>query len=806
MLKIGLVTLWAKNYGSALQCYALKSEIEKNGYNCEVIGEGVYGLGKYKHYAKELTTILSIVMRHPSYIKKYLTVRNAIKYSANSLSQESDFLLNLFCESTLQPRRYSTEQLRMLAQDDAYKCFVAGSDQIWAGNRKMEDVFFLSFAPTEKRIAFAPSFGTEKIDDYNQRSFKREISKFSKLSAREESGQKIIRNLTGRDVPRIADPTFLKTTDEWAVFAKDSQAYKKIASQKYIFVHFLDKPNDIVLQCLKYLSDMTGHRIIGFAYPQDALCAVCQYQLIDGNPVDYVALIEHAEYVVTDSFHTTLFSVVFNTKFFTFVRQYRHESSQQTRITTLLKLFGYTDRLIQNIEEFKTELRAELHQCDAILERERTKARDYLNNAIGIASDETREAVSKDGTTKIMLANEKNCTGCLACLAACEKGAIRIEVTKAGYEIPKIDPDFCVSCRRCQSVCVVKNNDSIKWQDNPKEETNEKSAYVAYNNDENLRFKAASGGAFAALATGFLRDGGVVFGVRLYFEDGLPVIKHVPVENESELSYILQSKYVQSDASSAYRQIKILLENNKKVLFCGTSCQVDALYRYLEKNGSPHVANLFTIDLICHGVPGRKFFQDYIQMVEKKNKSKLNDFTFRLKDNLHKRILYQETWTMSPDRGKEENKFAPANKSSYYRLFLGEESYRNACYECKYASINKPADITIGDYFELAQDYPEIYSRLLQQSIWDINSLIIHTSQGKKLVRLAGELITTYNVDLKKVQASHKQLCKPSQHTMEREKILKIYSEKGFSGIDAYYRKRDMIMYLPIKLKRMVFR
>lgn len=790
MKRVGIVTYWEKNYGSALQCYALKSEIEKNGYVCEVMGESFPGLDKYKHYAKELGTIFLISIRHPSYLMKYIMLRKAVKYSANCLSEESDLRLNLFCESVLQPREYSYKHMKKLALDDKYKCFIAGSDQIWSGNQKMNNVFFLKFAPPKKRIAFAPSFGTENIDSFNIRSFRKEIRNFKKLSVREQRGQEIIKELTGLDVPRIADPTFLKTREEWTEFAKESP----LPDGKYILVHFLDEPNNTAIQCLRNLSAETGYRTLCFAYPHSVFQSVSNYQFVDGDPRDYVAAVEHAAFVLTDSFHTTLFSVIFRRRFFTFARQYRHSSSQQSRITTLLELVGYQERFVASEIDFIAAMVADLHSCEDILSKERNKAKQYLKEAIGDIAIAGEEPDDSKNLEEIRLADEATCTGCMACFGACGRDAIRIITTSKGYEVPQIDKERCVKCGRCQAVCGA-GETCVPIIAN---EIHSKRAYVAYNHTE-LRQKAASGGVFAALATAILKNGGVVFGVQLSFKNGNPIIEHVPIYQEKDLPVILQSKYVQSNASSSYRQIKQLLSESKKVLFCGTSCQVDGLYRFL---GSERHPNLFTVDLICHGVPGRKFFTDYIQTIEKKQKDKVEEFRFRLKDSGE--IFYQETITLSSDN---EKKIAiPFVKSPYYRLFLGEESYREACYRCQYASINKPADITLGDYFELKQIDPDLYYQLSEDEIEDINSVLVHTAQGDVLLEMAQSFITQFPTDLRKVQESHKQLCKPSQFTLERDKVMKIYTSKGFDGIDSYYKRRDCLMYLPIKMKQLLRR
>jgi len=787
--KIGLLTFWAKNYGSALQCYALKSEIENNGYNCEVIGQCFPGLDKYKHYAKELLSMMKITICHPSYLKKYIMMREAIKYSASSLSKESDLRLSLFCESVLQPRRYSYEHMKKLSSDSNYKCFIAGSDQIWAGNRKMEDIYFLKFAPSEKRIAYAPSFGTESIDDYNKRSFRREIRKFKKLSVREQSGQTIIKELTGMDVPRVADPTLLKTREEWSEFANPS----KFHDEKYVLVHFLDEPNDIALKCLWKLTRNTGYKTIGFAYPHSVFENLSGYQFADGDPRDYVAIIKNAEYILTDSFHTTLFSVIFGKKFFTFARQYRHNDSQQSRITTLLELVGCQERFIVTEGEFSKALAAPLYSCEDILKQERERAKDYLKKAIGNSEKENKAAF--ENATKVKLANEENCTGCMACVSVCGQDAIKSVITTKGYEVPQIDQERCINCGRCQIACGTVGKFKIRMSGRP----HPKAAYVAYNKTS-IRQKAASGGVFAALATAFLRNGGVVFGARLSFENGDPIIEHVPIFQEEDLPLILQSKYVQSDPSLAYRQIKQLLSESKKVLFCGTSCQVEGLYHYL---GNLCYPNLYTVDLICHGVPGRKFFTDYIRMIEKKYGAKVEEFRFRTKDNGE--IHYQEAITLSNDRGNKHLTFL-STKSSYYRLFLCEESYREACYNCKYASINKPADITLGDYFELERDDPDLYRRLKAVSVEAVNSVIVHTFEGERLLEMAQSLIVQFPAELSRIQLSHKQLCKPSEFTLERQKVMKIYEKRGFQGIDSYYKQRDLFMILPIRIKRLIQR
>ncbi len=156
------------------------------------------------------------------------------------------------------------------------------------------------------------------------------------------------------------------------------------------------------------------------------------------------------------------------------------------------------------------------------------------------------------------------------------------------------------SCGACKKVCAYQNgqvnNTPIK-------------CYAAVNKDKEELMKSASGGIFAAMATTILKDGGVVFGAALDFEDGHAHPHHIAVREESQLYRLQGSKYVQSVIENTYAEAKEELDLGKKVLFSGTPCQIAGLYGYLRKE----YENLITVDVICHGVPSAKMFDDFLQ-------------------------------------------------------------------------------------------------------------------------------------------------------------------------------------------------
>lgn len=140
----------------------------------------------------------------------------------------------------------------------------------------------------------------------------------------------------------------------------------------------------------------------------------------------------------------------------------------------------------------------------------------------------------------------------------------------------------------------------------------------------------------------------------------------------------------------------------------------------------------------------------------------------------------------------------PMRKSGYYRMFMSEDSYREACYQCPYASLDKPADLTIGDYFELKDDYPEMFVGEDAIDISEgISCIIVHTDKGHDLLREAQRYVWLKEVDINKVQKSHKQLQQPPDYSGRRDKYKKLYNEKGYPSIEKYFLMRNAIVFLP---------
>lgn len=301
----------------------------------------------------------------------------------------------------------------------------------------------------------------------------------------------------------------------------------------------------------------------------------------------------------------------------------------------------------------------------------------------------------------IRIENEKNCCGCSACSQICPHGCITMNEKSLGHMFPIVDITKCIDCGLCENVCPIQNDAFIN-------DYNQVS-YAAYAKDTNTLFEGSSGGMFGVISKRLIKQGYIVYGAAFNEELKLACTR---AETENDLKRLYKSKYLQSDLSSKFDEIKSYLCEGRKVLFVSTPCQVRALKLYINKEYD----NLFTIDFFCHGVPSQRFFDECLAAEEKIRKGKIISYEFRTKVRngvtphyFSELIESQETLTDF------------YYKSPFYAFFQKYINLRESCYECKFSSRNRASDITIGDFHDI-DNYIKGINRFNGVSMIVINS------------------------------------------------------------------------------------
>lgn len=392
-----------------------------------------------------------------------------------------------------------------------------------------------------------------------------------------------------------------------------------------------------------------------------------------------------------------------------------------------------------------------------------------------------------DTIETILAAGNQNCCGCGTCMRVCPTGAITMIPKELGCLYPQIDSQKCVGCAACVQSCAMLHR-AARTDVRP-------AAFAAMARDEQLLKKSASGGVFASLAGAILDQGGAVFGCSLEQRDGSLTPVHICVEHKQDLEKLQGSKYVQSDLDDAFLQVKQLLKTSRTVLFSGTPCQVDALKRFLRHTDT---TNLLTMDLVCHGVPSAKLFREYLGTF----RTPVDTFSFRDKASgwgLNGRYTYRM-------HGKSKEKVFSPGISSYYTYFLQAETYRESCYSCRYANMDRVGDITIGDYWGIEQEHPELLSA--NGGPCDIRKgislILVNTKKGEYLLNQFGRCLILTDSSPEAVSKWNHQLYAPSQHSAVRDMILRQYDTEGYTGIEKLFRKKLGIRWYIRKAKGLV--
>ncbi len=308
------------------------------------------------------------------------------------------------------------------------------------------------------------------------------------------------------------------------------------------------------------------------------------------------------------------------------------------------------------------------------------------------------------------------CSGCGACFAVCPVTAIEMKFDREGFKYPIVDSDKCIGCNLCSKTCPIENFD-FKHKD-----VSSQISTHAFKSFSDKRLDSSSGGVFYELSNEFLDSGGLVVGAA--FDQNFNLCHRI-IDNIDDIKPLMGSKYVQSDTYEVFKEIKEVITAGKKVLYFGLTCQIEGLIKYIGND-----SNLFTIDLICMGVPSPKIWTLYLDtFFERSNIEYVN-----YKD---KRLGWHKFSFVLKEKNKTE--FFQEGFDNYYMecMFKGY-TLRPSCYKCVFKCENKKSDLTIADCWGCEDYLPEIDDNK------GISMIISHSEKGENLLSFLknkGEII-----------------------------------------------------------------
>ncbi len=727
-MKIGIISVNnAHNFGTAMQALGLKKYLESLGHTVQIINY------RNKNIEKSY---------RPGHLLLGKTVKSKRKYFIKWLKEA--------CKKPYMPlRRYRFEkfskaqfnltepyttvkQLRNAKLQ--FDVIFTGSDQIWNSTitKGLDPAFFGDFVSKDTIIAsYGASIGNPEVPKRELPVFSEYFKKMDYISVREEKAKQFFSKLTDKEISIVCDPTFLPEREYFKSFVSKKSPY---GDKKYIYVHvhhYSAKGLEL-LRAAKELSKKTGLPIVHNL--QNAKFKNELAKTRSSGPIETLNAIAHAEYVVTQSFHLSVFSLIFKKNFITLKRDRNND-----RLENLFSKLGLCNHFIspdEPLPDFK-DIPIVFDDIHKKMDALRLQSAKFINTVLNGKKSERVGDYFTSG-------DKFTCYGCFACEDACPTEAITLKADSEGFYQPVINKALCISCGKCNRVCpynTKKRNEGFK-----------SVGYMAYTKDVFDSENSASGGMFPIFAKNIISKGGYVVGVK-YNKDNAAV--YSIVKTWTEAKDFCGSKYVEAKHNNIYKKTEKALNKGKPVLFTGTPCKIAGLKNYLGKEYD----NLILAEIICACSSSRKILKSYLEEKAKENDSAVKSISFRDKSKGWNKVAT----TLKFKNGKEESTSKRWN--IYYHCFVSAYLAKRSCFRCEFTGDNKIADITIGDFW----GYNKL-NKKLKADKKGVSALKISTAKGMKFLEEVKENLCLLEVELSDIYDNNHSW--PIKYTPEREEIF----------------------------------
>lgn len=746
-MKIGIVTFnSAHNYGAVLQAWALQEYLRSEGHDPSIINYRIFDIDKlyrlYKPRNPYKNATMNKLVHKAQDLKAYQRDKNKYK-KYRAFEHFINHTLN-----TTQPPAMNFAQLSKREFD--FDAMIAGSDQIWNGVfTKMNPGYFLGFGkPEVKRISYAASIGKDEISDVEALQFQKFIHNFDYISVREQKAKEQVLRFIDDEVEVVCDPTLLLPRSKYDEIKRDPKI-----DQEYIYVHnvHLVKVDERLNAMAEELSKRTGLPIV-HNRPDYSFKNECG-KFLDGGPEEFLGWIANARYVLANSFHATVFSMIYHKEFIT-IPHFQNPD----RMRFFLGELGIGNHLLGLPEELPADLKDLAIDYDKVEER-RNKMRERSVAFLKKALDGPRRTGEfAERKTYFDFPDPYRCYGCRACEEVCPTSAITMQGDKAGFIYPEINSEKCNECGDCVKVCIY---------DHPSLFNDEKAAkqtvYAAFNKDEKTRVESSSGGVFSALAETIIDNKGHVVGVK--FDENMQGA-YALADSKEECEAFRGAKYVTPDSKDMKPKVKEMLENGETVLYSGNPCEIAGLKSYLGKEYD----NLYTVDMFCTGFAAPEVTKQYLASLEEKYHSKIEsiefDSKFRGKTKGYMIVKFE-----SGEVFLQETK-----KNNYMNAYKNNNIQRPSCYTCEFMQGTKSvSDITLGRYKNAANYCPEM------NDMFGTSFVQVNTDKGMKLWNMAKDQVNYEESDMENLPGYYEK--KPIGLTMQRSQLMNRVGDEDINTV-----------------------
>jgi coenzyme F420-reducing hydrogenase beta subunit len=754
MLKIGILTLFHgnMNWGGVLQGYALKTLLSNTYKNAQVdllIYHDGYSVVYPSVWKQLLQYSPTDIVRQG--LKRF--VRQKTPSIAVRMKNRKQLFEDFTAQCTTNTKQYTKDSLISAARK--YDCLICGSDQIWNPNVARPGYFLETVTDECIKISYAASIARNDLSKHEREVMIPLIARFDAISVREKTAKTILERYLpfGKIVTETLDPVLMLPRSEWDKLVRDVPPDK----EKYALVFFFSESyayrKHIAAYCQAHSLRL---KFIPFAmqkYMKSDEQGTCD-RLYDVGPREFVHLFRDAQCVFTDSFHGSVYSILFQKPFGVFERDKQNKVSKNSRLYDLLEKFNLSGRLVRDVGSLETVMQApvDYDTLENLLNTYRKLSLAFLTNSIGLAFSTCASCEGESRLECVTVADIPRavCCGCSLCAAVCPKECIRYEPDEEGFTYPVVEVAKCVRCGACLLRCVGYRPDSVR-HDTPR-------IYLGFHKQPAVREKSSSGGIFHALASNVLANGGVIYGAAM---DNAFQVHHIRVDQVAGLMPLMASKYVQSNLREVYPLLLKDLIEGLPVLFSGTPCQVGAIKRMADRETLGDA--LILVDFVCHGVPSPGIWKSYMQYLLRKGP--IREILFRSKVNgwhdYHFAVTYAQNKHFS-----QSHELDP-----FMRSFLSNKNIRPSCYECSYKGDFYASDITLADAWKIEKNYPA----------WaddkGTSLIIVRTEKGAKLFNEIANSIEMRPTDYSKWAGYNPSLISATSEPSSRSAFFKAYRE-----------------------------